>query len=177
MPFGPKNVTKVEGLDLGDLVPLPGADGYYITKEGRVFSIRELSIHTDRDGYRRVNAGKLRKGLHQLMAIAFLPKPGPLQDEVRHLDGNPSNNLLGNLAWGTRAENAADMAEHGTAKGEKNANSILTTAQVVFVKTNKSMKNREIAEMLGVSIACIKNIKSGRNWSHVGRDASMEVPA
>ena len=167
MPFGPKNVTKGEGIDVWDVVPIPGADGYYITKSGRVFSMRELSLHKDKDGYTRANAGKLRKGLHQLMALAFLPRPKPMQDEVRHLDGNPGNNTLENLAWGTRAENAGDMARHGTVKGEKNATSKLTTEQVIFIKKDKSLTYRELAARFNVSWHCIKQVKSGRNWSHV----------
>lgn len=33
---------------------------------------------------------------------------------VRHLDGNTENNTLGNLSYGTAAENTADSIRHGT---------------------------------------------------------------
>jgi hypothetical protein len=33
----------------------------------------------------------------------------------RHLDGNPINNRLENLRWGTHKENKADAIKHGTA--------------------------------------------------------------
>ena len=167
MPFGPKNVTLVQGVDMGDLKAIPGADGYYITRSGRVFSIRELSMHSDPDGYRRVNAGRLRKGLHQLLALVFLPSPSAGQNEVRHLDGNPKNNSIENLAWGTRAENAGDMAKHGTVKGEGNANSKLTVDQVIFIKSNNSISQRRLSKMFGVSKHCIFQIKKGINWGHV----------
>jgi hypothetical protein len=51
--------------------------------------------------------------VHQLVAAAFLgPRPDGL--EVRHLDGDPLNNAVSNLAYGTRLENIQDKKRHGT---------------------------------------------------------------
>jgi hypothetical protein len=50
--------------------------------------------------------------VHQAVAAAFLgARPDGLV--VRHLDGNPSNNSLMNLRYGTSAENAYDRIAHG----------------------------------------------------------------
>lgn len=50
---------------------------------------------------------------HVLVMAAFVgPRPDGM--DIRHLDGDPSNNRLSNLAYGTRAENARDMLRHGT---------------------------------------------------------------
>ena len=50
---------------------------------------------------------------HTLVTWAFLgPRPEGL--EVRHLDGNPQNNALSNLRYGTTSENALDRVRHGT---------------------------------------------------------------
>lgn len=51
--------------------------------------------------------------VHQLVAAAFL---GPCPDgmQVRHLDGDPSNNAVSNLAYGTSSENRLDSVRHGT---------------------------------------------------------------
>jgi hypothetical protein len=38
----------------------------------------------------------------------------PADLETRHMDGNPGNNALGNLAFGTASENAHDRVRHGT---------------------------------------------------------------
>jgi hypothetical protein len=51
--------------------------------------------------------------VHTLVAQAFLG-PRPVGQEVRHLDGNSINNTLGNLAYGTHAENREDAIRHGT---------------------------------------------------------------
>jgi hypothetical protein len=50
--------------------------------------------------------------VHRLVAAAFLG-PCPEGKEVRHLDGNPANNDLSNLAYGTRSENRLDRVVHG----------------------------------------------------------------
>ncbi|MEU8829426.1 NUMOD4 motif-containing HNH endonuclease [Streptomyces sp900116325] len=51
--------------------------------------------------------------VHHLVAEAFLgPRPEGLQ--VRHLDGNPLNCTISNLAYGTRSENERDKLRHGT---------------------------------------------------------------
>ena len=57
--------------------------------------------------------------VHVLVLNAFV---GPAPDGMgcRHLDGDPLNNLLSNLRWGTQAENIEDRARHGrTVRGER----------------------------------------------------------
>lgn len=51
--------------------------------------------------------------IHVLVVRTFLglPKEG---EEIRHLNGNPHDNRLENLAYGTRADNMQDMIRHGT---------------------------------------------------------------
>lgn len=54
------------------------------------------------------------KMVHALVLEAFIgPRPSPKHDS-RHIDGNPKNNLLINLAWGTRSENIKDAVRHGS---------------------------------------------------------------
>lgn len=50
---------------------------------------------------------------HVLVMAAFVG-PRPEGYDVRHLDGDPANNALPNLAYGTRAENMQDKRRHGT---------------------------------------------------------------
>lgn len=67
-------------------------------------------------GYLRVN---LRRGerkscgyIHVLLLEAFV-YPRPLGLEGCHKDDNKLNNSLGNLYWGTRKQNVADMIRNG----------------------------------------------------------------
>lgn len=51
--------------------------------------------------------------VHQLVLEAFV---GPRPDEamgVRHLNDDPTDNTLGNLAWGTYGENMQDRVTNG----------------------------------------------------------------
>jgi hypothetical protein len=64
-----------------------------------------IAVRVGRIGYRFV---------HRLVLEAFVG-PCPEGMECRHLDGDPANNRLENLRWGTHRENAADQVRHGTA--------------------------------------------------------------
>ena len=62
--------------------------------------------------------GKLHR-LHRVMAVAFdLPRRDD-QDEIDHIDGNPSNNRLYNLRWANRSE----QVRHSYATNKKRASS------------------------------------------------------
>lgn len=109
--------------------------GYEITRDGRVFSFasnwrgygrRELVAQPNSNGYLRVRLliDGVRKShmVHKLVAQMFLPERPSAKHEIRHLDGNKLNNCAGNLAWGTRKENADDRERHGrTSRGEKHS--------------------------------------------------------
>lgn len=58
-------------------------------------------------------AGGKTYHVHRLVMNAFVG-PRPAGMEVRHLDGNPQNALLDNLAYGTPSENRHDRRAHGT---------------------------------------------------------------
>lgn len=53
-------------------------------------------------------------------------------------------------------------------KGSKNSRAILNEDQVRDIKSMFSTKsNRELADLYGVKINVIQQIKSGKNWSHI----------
>lgn len=169
MPFGPKALKPIND-DLSALKKIPGADGYFINESGDVLCIRKISPYRCRDNYARVcirvKGKSYRKAVHTLLARVFLPPPKPGQNEVRHLDGNPTNNAIGNLAWGTRAENAQDMADHGTVKGENNPRAKLTEDDVRYIRKS-ALTSKALGDLLGVNKSTIKAIRDGRNWSHI----------
>lgn len=152
--------------------PIPGQPGYEVSSLGRVRSWRaargndprlseshELHSCSCRRGYRSVSLRRGRGGgwtsvhIHRLVMEAFVgPCPEGLQ--VRHLNGNPADNRLANLRYGTAKENYADAVRHGTsARGERNGNALLTCHQVDAVRFAVSLGRfsmREIARRLGV---------------------------
>lgn len=52
------------------------------------------------------------RAVHRLVLEAFIG-PRPARAECRHRNGQPSDNRLANLAWGTRSENQRDRVGHG----------------------------------------------------------------
>lgn len=102
-------------------VLVPGDEDYEVSDHGRVRSwkrsqpqvlqplVRQggyLTLSLCREGRRRSVT------VHALVALAFIGEC-PEGQEVRHLDGDPANNRLGNLAYGTHAENMQDRLRHG----------------------------------------------------------------
>jgi hypothetical protein len=55
-------------------------------------------------GYLRVNIGGRHRYVHRLVADAFFDGDHSNCD-VNHIDGNRTNNFIGNLEWCTRQEN------------------------------------------------------------------------
>ena len=105
--------------------PVPGYAGYLVSDHGRLMRLgytntagnvvtpRVLSLYENAYGYLKCGLNGRQHYVHRVVAAAFL---GPRQQDhvVRHLDGNPANNHVGNLAYGTQAENMADNIVNGT---------------------------------------------------------------
>lgn len=118
--------------------PIPGFPGYRVTDDGRVYSTsnwrglgeRELKHQPNDDGYPSVRlynsrGRRKRMAVHRLVASVYLPpQPSPTH-EIRHLNGDRQDPRASNLAWGTRADNAADREAHGrTSRGETHSAAI-----------------------------------------------------
>lgn|SRR5690625_1487415 len=120
-------------VEVEQWMPVADTDGYYeISSFGQLRSVDRIVRRSD-GRTRRFQGKTIRPGvmptghltvclgingkrkttqIHRLVAGAFLgPRPDGM--EVRHLDGNPQNNRLGNLAYGTRSENRIDRVRHG----------------------------------------------------------------
>lgn len=101
-----KAVMGFEGVyevsDTGRVKRVAPGPGTYV---GRI-----LSPMTDRKGYLYVRLDGRIQRIHRLVLAAFV---GPSELLVRHLDGNPQNNALENIRYGTPIENSADRIAHG----------------------------------------------------------------
>lgn len=91
-------------MNLEDLRPIEGCEGYYVDKNGNIVSIkiRNLKGSLTQDGYRQYhisNKGEDKYIIgHVAVARAFLENPNnyPI---VNHKDGNKQNNSMDNLEW------------------------------------------------------------------------------
>lgn len=170
---------------------IPGMPGYRADSEGQIWSCyrmqgqgkgwglsdiwKKLKSHPsgkyDRHLKVTLSISGERKTLfvHYLVCITF-NGPRPTGKEVRHLDGDDQNNKPGNLAWGTKLENAADSLSHGTrAVGEKNGKTNLTVRKVkrLMKLLAQGKSHQSIGDDLGIPKATASSIISGRSWGHV----------
>ncbi|TWS29004.1 HNH endonuclease [Tsukamurella conjunctivitidis] len=106
--------------------PIPGLPGYVATPTGEVISLRRrtprsLAYTVGPCGYRTIgvvnsDGNRVCVRVGDLVAATWLG-PRPEGQDLRHLDGNPSNDTLDNLAWGTPAEVAQDYADRAAREG------------------------------------------------------------
>ena len=171
--------------------PVVGYEGYYevsdcgevrslprettLVLDGKTYTrlVRgvELKPYRTNSGHLRINlnrSGKVVRGLiHRLVLESFV---GPCPDgmECCHWDGDPGNNNLENLRWGTHKENFADSVRLGVmGEGSCSGNTRLTKWEVQWIKRflkHGFAKQDYLAEIFGVAKSTISAISVGRNW-------------
>jgi len=153
---------------------------YCITKDGRVWSKlsnKFLKPHKISDGHLQLNlrSTNRHKSIHRLVLETFVG-PCPSGMECRHLDGNPENNNINNLRWGTRSENAKDSYRHGTlsgfngTRGESHHNVKLTKEEVKLIYSyywSKLYNKQELSQMFNISKPNISCIVYKQTWKHI----------
>jgi hypothetical protein len=166
-----------------DYLDIPGFLGYRAGSDGTIWSShawrsfregewRELRPSPLRE-YLRVGLrrdGKIyTRTIHSLVMQAFLGRrPDGL--DVCHYDGNPHNNRLSNLRWGTDFDNTADKRRHGTLViGSMSRSAKLDETKVADLKRQKEagVPTKILAEKFGVSRNTVRQIMRGDKWAHV----------
>lgn len=144
------------------------------TKYTQTFQGRTLIPQPNSKGYMRVCLIGKSIFVHRLVALHFIGNPDNLPI-VNHKDGNPLNNVVGNLEWVTYSENIKHAYREGHAvsvKGEDRRDSKLTEEEVRWILTNyvkgsKEFGRKPLARKFGVSHQNIKNIIDRKKWKHV----------
>lgn len=126
----------------------------------------------DRKGYYQYNysiSGKRITIKAHILVMEHFVGPRPEGLVIRHLDGDPSNNHISNLTYGTHKENAQDSIKHGTRATRNNAS--LTDQEVIDVLSLlKSGQNcSDISRDIGISRKIISDIKLNKSYKHITR--------
>lgn len=161
---------------------IEGFPDYEVDEEGRIYSTlnwrghgrRKVSPIETAGGYLKVRlqspaGSRVNRAVHRLVAQAFLPER-PDGSQIRHMNGNKTDNRAANLAWGTAKENAADRETHGrTARGENNGFSKLSEQAVTAIREELSAgrSQQRVARDYGVSQKTIWSIANNKRWNHV----------
>ena len=99
------------------------------------------------------------KPVHQLVALAFYG-PCPTGYEVLHKNGNPRDNSVSNLHYGTRTENILDVYKFRAWRKLD-----LASVDEIRKQLRLGLSQSLIAKNFNVSVSTINKIKLGRTFS------------
>jgi hypothetical protein len=108
-----------------------------------------------------------------LVANAFLPPKGPTDTVVRHLNDDPADNRIENLAWGTHSDNMLDAIRNGkwcAKKGVSHGMAKLMEDDVREIRSLYATGNftkRELGLRFGVTDVTIGLIVRRQHWKHI----------
>lgn len=114
------------------------------------------------------NISKFRY-IHRLVLETFIG-PCPEGMECRHLDGNPANNRLNNLKWGTYKENQLDRFTHKTSNlGSRNGISKLKEKDIPIIRDliKKGFSDIQIGKIFNINRQTIRDIRLNKTWKHI----------
>lgn len=156
---------------------VPDFPNYRISNYGKIYNKqtnKELKTSKNpRGGHLSVHVKNQsvskRMFIHILVLETFVSKRPSDKHVCRHLDGNPENNYVGNLTWGTLIENILDRFENPNDDGIKLNKEMVIKIKEMLIDGKRPV---DISRELNISAAIIMNIKQGHNWKTIGPDLS-----
>ena len=110
------------------------------------------------------------RNVHRLVAITFIDNPHGYP-EINHIDEDKTNNAVNNLEWCTHKYNSNYGAKINSTKGANNPMHKINEDAARFIiahhKANGgTMRNKDLAEMFGLSATATSSIVHGRRWNY-----------
>ena len=165
--------------------PVPGYEGLYeVSDQGRVRSLdryvqcsgpvkgayvslkkgRLLRPGPSNYGHLSVVLGRRQtRMVHDLVLRAFVGAP-PTKRECCHNNGDPADNRLENLRWGTRSENNIDAVRHQR-RGKLSADDVRAIRHALAIGARGT--GLQLAHEYDVCSTTISAIKVGRHYGHL----------
>lgn len=149
--------------------PVVGWRNVFASRDGRVRgpSGKELQPYVNRTGHRFFLIRGKKLWLHHAVLLAYV-SDRPQGAIARHLNDDPADNRLENLAWGTLSENAQDALRNGGRSTGADSTSPLSVDDVRLIRQSPA-SSREMARYLGVSHTTVQKIRRDERWKHDGR--------
>lgn len=156
--------------NLRQAAPIEGWPDCFVTPDGRVFRVSEITPSDNGNGYLYVkvmNEGKTsNSSVHRLVATAFVENPQQLKT-VDHIDGDKKNNRKDNLQWYSLKDNVR--------KHFKGDYKLVCPKGVVYSFQNL----REFCERHGLDNSTTSKVLRGllqhtRGWRAVPKEETVE---
>lgn len=126
-----------------------GRSPHWCSLKGRVL---RQSTHK---GYRYVSLGRDHKTQVHILVMATFVGPRPEGVDVCHNDGNPENNRVDNLRYGTHSENMMDCVRHG-----RNRESTWTYCKRGHLLADPNLRKKDCGR--GQCLSCMKATRNRR---------------
>lgn len=180
---------------------IEGYEGYRVGNDGTVWSAWQRRSGFGRHGvwwissewrecmYSAKDTGHLRVAMtaggkakhhfvHKIVLEAFVSKR-PDSLVCRHLDGNPGNNSVENLKWGTPQENSDDAIRHGTIRRGDGHQRVKLTEAIVRESRRRARSGEntaDIARELGIPYLRLFDSVYGKSWKWITDEPPVSKP-
>lgn len=142
-------------------------DGTYFSRK---MKSRILKTQIINSGYELVNLSKngIRdaRTVHRLVAEAFVQKENG-RDDVNHIDGNKTNNLVDNIEWVSRSENVQHSYDHLTRKSKGKNVKCIDTGEVFRSVAEAARKKKLSRVAISHSLNGRSESSGGCKWEYV----------
>ena len=157
----------------------------YVNARGSLHNVKGgvLKCAPNPKGYRAFDANNRNECetlfVHREVANLFIPNPRNLP-EVNHINGEKSDNRVGNLEWTTGKGNSMHARRVlYRVVGEDNGRAKLTWEAVDQLRADaaQGIPTKRLVWAYGVCKSAVKDIVAGRRWAHDPRKALGPLPA
>jgi len=162
------------------------ATKYYVSENGMIRSLVHnilLQPCLDTDEYPQVgiyiDGKRFNRKVHRLVAEAFIPNPDG-KPEINHKDGNKLNNNVSNLEWCTNQENIDHAIRTGLREsldatcGSYHVYDPEVIHKICKLLEEDILKQKEIANLLGVPKGLVSVIKCRKNWKEISSQYNIK---
>lgn len=130
---------------------------------------KEIKPISDKTGRKSlslwINGKKTTKSIPQYMFNAHSIHPSKGESQIDHIDGDKTNNYIGNLEWVTPSENVRRAYKLGV----HSKNSKISEKDVYYIceLLELGYNTNKVSQLSGISSSIVSRIKCGRAWTDI----------
>lgn len=160
------NISKDIGMEYRTIPDHPRYEASSCGKIKMKKKQSHLNPWSHKSGHLYVKLDGKSRQVHHLVLSAF-GVVRPSNCECCHKDGNPKNNSLANLEWGTRLKNIMDYIKHNGSHMVKNATKVDVARKIKEEHDGKRGTGKMLAEKYGVSVYTVSEIRTGKTFKYL----------